>query len=136
LTRTALLSTLIGSILNNGMDFLKQNSSAIGFGVLLLVGIIVYTTFFAGSPSSPAALTASDADTALSQKLLVTLQNLHTIKLDNSIFSDPAFQSLTDFGVVLPPQQPGRRNPFAPLGGVSSGQGAAGTINLVLPKTK
>jgi hypothetical protein len=117
------------------MDFLKQNKMPIGLGVLLLLGAVVYFMYFSGS-SAPASLTTSSPDAALSQNLLVTLQNLHTIKLDNTIFSQPAFQSLTDFGVVIPKQEPGRRNPFAPLGSTGSSQGAAGTVNLTLPKTK
>jgi hypothetical protein len=114
------------------MDFLKQNMMPIAAGVLLLGGIFVYMSYFA-APSAPAALTASDADASLSQNLLVTLQNLHTIKLDNSIFSDPAFQSLTDFGVVIPSQTPGRRNPFAPLGSTVTSSGL-GSVNVALPK--
>lgn len=115
------------------MDFLKQNKAAIALGVLLIAGIFVYTTFFLSS-APVATLTSSDSDSTLSQNLLVTLQSLHTIKLDNSIFSEPAYQSLTDFGVVIPQQTPGRRNPFAPLGFTSS-QTATGTVKLTLPKT-
>ena len=115
------------------MDFLKKNMVPIAAGVLLLAGIYVYEAYFSGSSTS-ATLTQSDSSVALSQSLLVTLQNLHTIKLDNSIFSDPAYQSLTDFGVVIPAQTPGRRNPFAPLGG--SVAPAGGGVTIPLPKTK
>lgn len=101
-------------------------------GVLLLAGLYVYVSYFSG-PSTTATLTQSDSSVALSQNLLVTLQNLHTIKLDNSIFSDPAYQSLTDFGVVIPRQEPGRRNPFAPL--TNSVTAGAGTVKIPLPKT-
>jgi hypothetical protein len=101
------------------MDFLKQNKVAIGVGVLLIVGLFVYMTYFSSSPA--ATLTASDSSTTISQNLLITLQNLHTIKLDNSIFSDPSFQSLTDFGVTIPAESVGRRDPFLPLSGSTSG---------------
>jgi hypothetical protein len=46
---------------------------------------------------------------------LVTLSNLRTIELDESIFQEPIFMSLSDFGVVIPPEAIGRRNPFAPI---------------------
>ena len=107
----------------------------IAAGVLLLAGIYVYEAYFAG-PATSATLTQSDSSVALTQSLLVTLQNLHTIKLDNSIFSDPAYQSLTDFGVVIPAQTPGRRNPFAPLAGAAVPASGAGTVTIPLPKTK
>jgi hypothetical protein len=113
------------------MNFLKQNIVPIVVGTLLLVGIFVYLTFFAGS-SSPAALTSGDNQVVLSQSVLQALQNLHTIKLDNSIFSEPAYQSLTDFGVVIPPEAIGRRNPFEPVTGVSLGTSGG---NVTLPKT-
>ena len=112
------------------MDFLKKNMVPIVVGVLLLVGLYVYVSYFSGPSSSP-SLTASDANTTLSQNLLTTLQSLHTIKLDNSIFSEPSFQSLTDFGVVIPAQPVGRRNPFLPLAGASVSTGG-----ITLPKLK
>ncbi len=114
------------------MDFLKQNKLAILVGVLLLAGLFVYMNFFTAPAQD--ALTTSSTDTALSQDLLVTLQNLHTIKLDNGIFSDPAFQSLTDFGVTIPAEEVGRRNPFAPL--QSGGGGGGSSISVPLPQTK
>ncbi len=113
------------------MDFLKHNMVAIGVGVALIIGIFVYLQYF--SSSSSATLNSSTTNVTLSQNLLATLQNLHTIKLDNSIFSDPSFQSLTDFGVTIPAETVGRRNPFAPLGG-SASSGSSITVPT-LPKT-
>lgn len=79
-----------------------------------MVGFLyVYFTYFSGST---APLTASSVDQSVSGDLLVTLNSLHTIKLDNSIFGDPVFASLSDFGVSIPAQDAGRRNPFAPIG--------------------
>ena len=54
--------------------------------------------------------------------------NLRTIDLDNSLFKDPLFVSLSDFGVTIPPAAAGRRNPFAPVGqGGGAAQAATGT---------
>ena len=93
---------------------------AIGGIVAVLILGYVYFAYFSGS-STP-ALTSTDAsNTALSQSLLLTLQNLQTIKLDNSIFSNPAFISLTDFGVTIPPQTVGNPNPFLPSNSKSAG---------------
>ncbi len=96
---------------------------------MLFAGYIYFAYFSAGAPA--ATLSSSDTNTALSQNLLVTLQNLHTIQLDNSIFSNPAFQSLTDFGVAIPPETVGNRDPFLPLG--TSGSASATTTTLTLP---
>jgi hypothetical protein len=115
------------------MNFLKQNKVAIGGIVVLVVLGYIYFAYFSGS-STPALTSTDTANTALSQNLLVTLQNLQTIKLDNSIFSDPAFISLTDFGVTIPPQAVGNPDPFLPQSGGSS-TGTKGSSNI-LPAIK
>jgi hypothetical protein len=94
------------------MEFLKKNKILTGVVVLALAGVL-YFAFF--SSSATPSLSSSDVN-PVSQDLLVTLANLHTIRLDGSIFSNPAFVSLTDFGVIIPSQDRGRRNPFAPVG--------------------
>jgi hypothetical protein len=102
------------------MNFLKQNKMAIGGVVVVLLLGYIYLAYFSGS-SVPALTSTDTANTALSQNLLLTLQNLQTIKLDNSIFSDPEFLSLTDFGVTIPPQTVGNSDPFLPSGSKSAG---------------
>ena len=94
------------------MDFIKKNMTTIGGAVILVLGVYVYFTYFSAGTSAP--LTASD--NAVSGNLLATLGSLHTIKLDNSIFTNPVFVSLSDFGTTIPPQSSGRGNPFAPVG--------------------
>lgn len=59
------------------------------------------------------ALPLSSLDTALGRELLAALAELKSTKLDTSIFDDPVFDSLKDFGVVIAPLPVGRRNPFA-----------------------
>ncbi len=96
--------------------------------VLLVLGYI-YMAYFSGPPTP--TLSASDPTAVLSQNLLVTLQNLHTIKLDNGIFGDPAFQSLSDFGVAIPAENVGRRNPFEAVAG-----GAVVNSSIKLPTSR
>lgn len=110
------------------MDFFKKNKMAIAGGVALLLLIYVYLAYFSGSSSS-ATLTASDAESPLSTDILVTLQSIHSIKLDNAIFTDPVFVSLSDFGVTIPPENVGRRNPFVPIG-ASSKTSTSSSIKL------
>lgn len=99
------------------MNILKQNKFAILGGLLLCIGLFYY--FSGGSDTSqPLVASTGEADPTTAG-LLATLSNLQTIELDNSIFNDPVFLSLTDFGVIIPPQDVGRRNPFAPIGSVS-----------------
>lgn len=109
------------------MDFIKKNKWMIG-GVLGAAALVWgYFHFFSGG-SEPLLTSTDPASTAVTQELISTLGSLKTIKLDPAIFKDPLFVSLSDFGVVIPPQQTGRRNPFAPLGGfVSTPSGGSGS---------
>lgn len=96
------------------LALIKKNIVLIGV-VAVAAGLLYY--FFFMSSGDTALLTSSeDSDSPVSQEILATLGNLRTIKLDNSIFSDPLFISLSDFGVSIPPAAAGRRNPFAPVG--------------------
>ena len=79
--------------------------------VVLGLGWWVWT-----SSVSSELLTSSEGPSVASQEILATLSKLHTIKLDPALFADPLCVSLSDYGVTIPPQNAGRRNPFAPIG--------------------
>jgi hypothetical protein len=96
------------------MDFLKKNKAILGGLAAIAVAVYVYLNYFSGG-SAPLTATPVD-DSSIAGDLLVTLNSLHTLRLDDSLFKDPVFGSLSDFGVTIPPQDAGRRNPFAPLG--------------------
>jgi len=96
------------------MQFLKENKMLTLGGVVVLVGALVYFMFFSDSVDNP-GVTAGTETAAVSRDLVITLSNLNTIKLDASIFTDPVFTSLSDFGVQIPLQNVGRRNPFEPF---------------------
>jgi hypothetical protein len=117
------------------MDFLKRNKTTILAGIGMLAALYVYLNYFSSS-SAPLTTTTTD----VSGDLLVTLNNLHTIKLDQTIFTDPVFLSFSDFGVTLPTQAAGRRNPFAPVGSLTvtaTAPGYSAAIKLpTVPKTQ
>ncbi len=60
---------------------------------------------------------ATEADS----DIVDTLLELRAVSLSGTIFTDPAFLLLQDFGSEIVPEPVGRPNPFAPL----QGQGAA-----------
>jgi hypothetical protein len=99
------------------MNLITKNKGLWGGVVLVVLLVGGYFMFFQGGSGAP-TLSSSDQNSVVSQNLLATLQSLHTIKLDDSIFSNPVFVSLQDFGVTIPPENVGRRNPFLPLTGV------------------
>ena len=107
--------------------------------IIIFVGIaaifVAIYIFFTGgsepedslvsSSSSPTSSAAPDEQNTIvsseqnqiAQDFLSLLLNIKSIKLDDSIFSDDAFNSLRDSSIVLVPDgNEGRPNPFAPLG--------------------
>ncbi|MDB5225226.1 MAG: hypothetical protein JWL87_178 [Candidatus Adlerbacteria bacterium] len=99
------------------MALLKKNMVVIGI-VVVALGALFY--FYSSGGSAPLLSSDEANGSPVSQEILATLGNLRTIKLDNSVFSDPLFVSLSDFGVTIPPAAAGRRNPFAPVGSSGS----------------
>ena len=98
-----------------------------GFGIVLVLAL-GFMFFSMGNKSGPVSAStspisaisgAAPIEASLGQDLLVALAKLDSTKLDTSIFSDPVFSSLKDFGVEIASQPVGRRNPFALFGGVS-----------------
>jgi hypothetical protein len=98
------------------LDYLKENKGLAAIVILVVLGVGGYFAY--RSSSSDALLSSSSTATETSQvsrELLLTISDLKTITLDNSIFTDEAFVSLVDFRVDIPLQPVGRDNPFAPL---------------------
>ena len=112
------------------MQFIKTHPF-ISSIALLAVLVLGYYQLSGGQGGAALTSSADSAVTPASQELLVTLANLNTIKLDATVFNDPAFASLTDFGVTIPPQPAGRRNPF--LSTTGSAQTSSTTPILRLP---
>lgn len=99
------------------MNFIRQNKIVvIGLAVVLLS--VGYYLFAMQDTSMPLS-TVETTESPVTQELLATLANLRKIELNKSIFTDPVFVSLSDFGVVIPKEPTGRRNPFMPFTSVS-----------------
>lgn len=88
---------------------------------ILLIALIgaaafAYFTFFAESEPESLSRTQVSEQVGSGSELLQLLLEVRSIQLDDSIFSDPAFQELDSTVQELSPQPTGRTNPFAPLG--------------------
>src|SRR3989338_5103866 len=95
------------------LALLKKNMVVIG----VVVAALAVLYYFYSTGSSSELLTAESQPSPVSQEILATLGNLRTIRLDNSVFKDPLFLSLSDFGVTIPPAAAGRPHPLSPVGG-------------------
>ncbi len=101
---------------------MKESSSnlknIIVIGVILLLVALAGYWYATRDKSSDELLTSQDAGSetkSVDSDLLAALRELRKLRLDDSIFSDPVWLSLHDFGKTLAPQQSFRPNPFAPL---------------------
>lgn len=84
------------------------------FAVAVLVAIGAWW-MFASPPQDEELITSEGASDGLVDKEVVgTLLQLRAITLSGTIFSDPAFQALQDFGTQVIQEPVGRPNPFAP----------------------
>lgn len=97
--------------------------------------VLIYVFFIKPSPEPTGLVSTSttsvtgdttlpegtSGDTLGTNDFLVVLLNVKNIKLDDSIFSDPAFATLRDSSIILTPDgTEGRPNPFAPIGSDST----------------
>lgn len=105
---------------------LPSIKNSIIFGGIAIVLVLIYLFVFKKDPNDGVLIqntvvpnVVGDVSTSLDKDFLPLLLNVKNIKLDNSIFSDPAFNSLVDSSIVLIPDgDEGRPNPFAPLNSV------------------
>lgn len=94
------------------MKHLFSNTKFTGALVVVVVAALLYYWYSSGSTP----LLSDSSNSPASVEILRALEGLHTVTLDSTVFEDPVFNSLSDFGVVIPPEPVGRRNPFAPAG--------------------
>ncbi len=90
--------------------------------VLVIVVIVGVWYGMSGGGVAPEAMltteTINDGSPTAStedRELVETLLTLRAITLSGTIFSDPAFKVLQDFGTTIIPEPVGRQNPFAPI---------------------
>ena len=94
----------------------------------IIIGVVIVVVLFGGwyfyskgsSSASTSQLISSSpnntAQGAVGADVLSILNNVSSINIDANFFQTPAYQSLVDYSIAVPPQPVGRNNPFAPVG--------------------
>lgn len=95
------------------MQGLKNNKMAIILIVVVVLAGGYYLLNRGGDPADGTALNTTEIRPE-TIRILELLQKLKIVgqKLDPQFFADPIFASLRDFTVTIPPEIPGRPNPF------------------------
>jgi hypothetical protein len=89
-----------------------ESHKGIVITIVLFLAVIIAYNMFAPSVSS----VAPDLVTAGAGAEIVSLySSLQTINFDQSLFSSPGYQALSDFSTPLPAEAIGRNNPFDAL---------------------
>lgn len=100
----------------------SSTKSYIIIGAIFIVGFLLIFYYMGGKGES-GSLLESGVDTQNSEvgtRVLALLNQIQSLKIDDSLFAGAAYQTLIDFSVTIPEQDVGRPNPFAPLPGMIS----------------
>jgi hypothetical protein len=115
------------------MSILTNNKLLAAFLILLIGGAAWWG--LTNGTSTP--LLDSSTGPKEDQSFITTLLTLNSISLTGTIFKDPAFASLKDFGVDIITEPSGRPNPFAPLSAIAPATGTStpsiGTLPTRVP---
>lgn len=99
------------------IETFKKYRTPLSIVAAVIVAFAWYSMFYDGE-NGGGVLTSQDVSIQRGEdnELIVLLINLRSITLSESLFNDPAFKKLIDFGQQLVPEPMGRQNPFAPVG--------------------
>jgi glucose-6-phosphate isomerase len=102
---------------------MKKSSSyksLIGIGIIIAAVVVTYIALSKGPAESDSLLQSQATPEAavVSARILNLLNQIKSLKIDTTLFTDPAYQTLVDYSVQIPPVDVGRPNPFAPIPGV------------------
>lgn len=92
------------------------------YGTIVIVVLLFLLVYFymSGSSTPTGTLIAGSPYGAVGSSELALLNQVRSLKIDTTLFNDPAFRSLVDYSVEITPENVGRPNPFAPLPGMPS----------------
>lgn len=107
------------------------------FVLLILVGVVlagvVWYSFMRNDSTQLLETQDLTVATAVDSDVVGVLLQLRAVSLSGTIFTDPAFQALQDFGSEIIPEPVGRENPFAPLPGTASSSNPSPQSRAILP---
>lgn len=109
------------------MSLLQNKLVILIVGGVVIAGVVWYS--FLRDRGDGSLLQTNDLTqaTEADSDIVNTLLELRAVSLSGTIFSDPAFLRLKDFGSQIRPEPVGRANPFAPLSGAAAANASTAT---------
>ncbi|KND51377.1 MAG: hypothetical protein ABA06_03650 [Parcubacteria bacterium C7867-001] len=100
------------------MQFSKNTIIAIVLAVIVLAAA---GYMFFGKPNTQTGITADSSTKSAAELTFINLTaEIQPVKFDTSILFDPRFRALEDLHTAIIPETAGRKDPFAPLPGLST----------------
>ena len=98
------------------LNIIKQNKIIFIVLVVVIAGFAWFGLSDRAIPTQGLLTTETGGQnmSVADQEIVRLLLDMRSIRLDGSLFEDPAFRSLRDFGRSIIAEPVGRRNPFAP----------------------
>lgn len=99
-------------------DFFKKYKLTLIGTIIVIIVFVAYQNFYVANKEDNLLITSDGqiAGSIVGKEVIQLLGELESIKLDTSIFTEPSFNSLYDFGQDIESELRGRPNPFAPIG--------------------
>jgi hypothetical protein len=102
--------------MNNQPKNLNSRLPEIGAILLVIAAVGYYFYSSNGSSATSSSFTVSSATTTVGANVLNLLNQIHSLRIDTSLFQSNTYQSLNDFSVIVPPENIGKADPFLPVG--------------------
>ncbi len=83
--------------------------------VLLAIGIAGFMYFGKSGTETSILISQNSKANSIGADILSALNQLDSLKLDESVFEDASFKTLVNFSRPIQSQPVGRNNPFAPV---------------------
>jgi hypothetical protein len=99
--------------------------------LVAVLGFIIYSVFLKPDPQPDSLLRNSNPKEVdvLGQEIIRSLSKIQSLRLDQSLFSDPIYLRLIDDTEEIPEPSVGRQNPFGTLPIESAGGSIQESIN-------
>ena len=108
---------------------LNKYKNLIIIALIIGVGLIVYS--FVKKPATVESMLEvtqnQEGAQVLGDEITAAIEQIQSLKLDDTIFKDPIFVNLIDHSKPIEKQNVGRDNPFAPIGSVNTATRATTT---------
>jgi hypothetical protein len=110
-------------------NFFSSKSTIVVIVIVVILAAIYFYYNGSSAPSSSTGLVASQSDQTIGTAELSLLGQVESLKVDPSLFQDPAYTGLQDYTRDVPSEPVGRPNPFEPYPGEVLAAPAAGAAS-------